>query len=54
METENIALLIENLLNREVGNVSGCDVVYEGQNAFCLEAENSEVKVKIIIDSETK
>ena len=54
MKTKNITLLVNNLLKKEVGEVFGSDVTYKGENAFLLEAENDEIKIKVVISSETK
>jgi len=54
MKTKNIALLINNLLEKEVGNVFGSDTVYKGEGAFLIEAHNDEVEVELVLSVNTK
>ncbi len=51
---KNIAMFIHKLLEKEVGSVSGSDTLdNEGKGAFLFKAENEEIKVKIVLTSES-
>lgn len=57
MKTKNIAMLINDLLEKEFGvhGVTGSDTLDdEGKNAFLMEFENEEVKGKIVLSIDTK
>lgn len=51
--TKNIALLISELLEREIvdngGELEQSDTIYQGKNAFLYEFENKAIKGKIVV-----
>ncbi len=47
-------MLVNDLLEKEVGNVEGSDTTYKSGNAFLITAKNDEVEVELVLSVKTK